>query len=49
MLHVGNSRQHGNITLLQAAHIHPVADRGPDSVRNGLALSAPCTGCSTVA
>lgn len=24
---------------MQAAHIRPVADRGPDSVRNGLALS----------
>ena len=24
----------------QAAHIHPVAENGPDSVRNGLALSA---------
>ena len=25
---------------VQAAHIRPVADRGPDSVRNGIALSA---------
>ena len=25
---------------MQAAHIRPVSDRGPDSVRNGVALSA---------
>jgi putative restriction endonuclease len=25
---------------VQAAHIRPVADNGPDSVRNGLALSS---------
>lgn len=29
----------GGRTEVQAAHIRPVADRGPDSVRNGLALS----------
>jgi putative restriction endonuclease len=29
----------GGRTEAQAAHIRPVADRGPDSVRNGLALS----------
>ena len=32
----------GGRSEVQAAHIRPVADRGPDSVRNGLAL------CSTV-
>jgi putative restriction endonuclease len=32
----------GGRTEVQAAHIRPVADRGPDSVRNGIAL------CSTV-
>ena len=29
----------GGRSEVQAAHIRPVADRGPDSVRNGLALS----------
>jgi putative restriction endonuclease len=29
----------GGRAEVQAAHIRPVADRGPDSVRNGLALS----------
>jgi putative restriction endonuclease len=29
----------GGHSEVQAAHIRPVADRGPDSVRNGLALS----------
>ncbi len=29
----------GGRTEVQAAHIRPVPDRGPDSVRNGLALS----------
>jgi len=29
----------GGRTEVQAAHIRPVADRGPDSVRNGIALS----------
>ena len=29
----------GGRTEAQAAHIQPVADNGPDSVRNGLALS----------
>jgi putative restriction endonuclease len=30
----------GGRAEVQAAHIRPVADRGPDSVRNGLALSS---------
>jgi putative restriction endonuclease len=30
----------GGRSEVQAAHIRPVADRGPDSVRNGLALSS---------
>jgi putative restriction endonuclease len=29
----------GDRAEVQAAHIRPVADRGPDSIRNGLALS----------
>jgi putative restriction endonuclease len=29
----------GGATEVEAAHIQPVADRGPDSVRNGMALS----------
>ncbi len=30
----------GGRAEVQAAHIQPVADNGPDSIRNGLALSA---------
>lgn len=30
----------GGRAEVQAAHIRPVSDRGPDSIRNGLALSA---------
>jgi putative restriction endonuclease len=30
----------GGRTEVQAAHIRPVANRGPDSVRNGIALSS---------
>jgi putative restriction endonuclease len=40
----------GGRSEAQAAHIRPVAERGPDSIRNGLALCpARCTGCSTAA
>ena len=30
----------GGRAEVQAAHIRPVKDKGPDSVRNGIALSA---------
>jgi len=39
-------RNGGGRPEVEAAHIRPVAERGPDTVRNGLALSARCTGCS---
>jgi putative restriction endonuclease len=32
--------QWGGRAEVQAAHIRPVADRGPDSIRNGIALSS---------
>ncbi|WP_323717326.1 HNH endonuclease [Paracoccus aminovorans] len=41
-------RNGGGRPEVEAAHILPVAKRGPDTVNNGLALSAPFTGCSTV-